>query len=629
MLHPGASPACVVAALAMLASACSTPRTPSASQDIKPRNLLLVTIDTLRADRVGVYGHAPARTPAMDALARGGLRFARAYAAAPITLTSHATLLTGVNPAGHGARHNGMHVRDTVPTLGTWLHDAGFATAAFVSAFPLDRRFGLERGFTTYDDGLPRREDGRPGDERAGAITIGAARAWLDANRDKPFFLWAHLFEPHAPYGDPASPEAASPAPERYDREIAEADRQLARLIDGLGTARASTLIVVAGDHGEAFGEHGELAHSIFVYDTTLRVPLIFNGPGVPADGRTIDAAVGLVDVAPTLLGLLGQPVVSGDGVDLRPLMAGTSSSGARTLYAESFAPLVDFGWSPLRSVREGRWKYVAAPRPELFDLEADPAEEHDLIAEHADVASPLAGKIDAISPASLAQPVARDRETTARLGSLGYVALTAGGRDGARPDPKDRREMAARIAQVTSGQLPPDRLVPALDALVAEDPQNGYLRLRLGAALAERGDCDPAEKHLQAAVRAGVPTADPFLSLAYCYRQRGAAAAAERALLSADRAEPGNPVVAANLGLIAFDAGRLRDAVPRLEAAVTRDPDLHMARFFLARAYARLGNRQAAQEQAATLLSRLPPSAPQRAEVERLVATLADQSPK
>jgi len=584
---------------------------------------LIVTIDTLRADRVGVYGYAAARTPAMDGLARGGVRFARAFAAAPITLTSHATMLTGLNPPGHGARHNGMHVRDTVPTLATALHDAGFATGAFVSAFPLDHRFGLARGFATYDDRLPRRDDGRPADERRGALTVDAARVWLDEHRDGPFFLWVHLFEPHAPYGDPLTAGAAS-ASDRYDGDIAEADRQLARLIEALGSAREKTMIAVAGDHGEAFGEHGEVAHSIFVYDTTLRVPLILNGPGMPADGRAIDGVAGLVDVAPTLLSLLGQAALGGDGADLGPLIAGTASGG-HTLYAESFAPLVDFGWSPLRSVRDGRWKYVAAPRPELYDFEADPAEAHDLIADRADQAAPLAAKIEAISPASLAQPAARDRATAARLGSLGYVALTHGAPEGPRPDPKDRKEMAARIAEVTSGELSPDRLVPALDALVADDPQNGYLRLRLGAALADRGDCDPAEKHLQAAIRAGVPTADPFLSLAYCYRQRGAAAAAERALQSADRAEPGNPVVSANLGLIAFDAGRMRDAIPRFETALASDPDLHMARFFLARAYARAGNRGAAHEQAVTLLSRLPAAAPQRAEVERLVATLAE----
>jgi arylsulfatase A-like enzyme/Tfp pilus assembly protein PilF len=611
-----------------LTLACSPPAGPAATPVVaRPQHLLLVTVDTLRADRVGSYGYARAKTPAMDALARAGVRFDRAFAPAPITLTSHATLLTGLNPPGHGARHNGMPVRDGVATLATALADAGFTTAAFVSAFPLDRRFGLARGFAVYDDRLPRQDDGRPADERAGASTVDAARAWLDEHRVAPFFLWVHLFEPHAPYGDSAHGPLARSAQDRYDDEVAEADRQIARLLDGLGAARRSTLVVVAADHGEAFGEHGEVAHSIFVYDTTLRVPLIMSGPGVPDRSLVVNDAVGLVDVAPTLLALLGRPAITGDGVDLRGSFEG-KAVGARVLYAESFAPLVDFGWSPLRVARAGRWKYIAAPRPELYDLDRDAAELRDVLADHRDVAAALAPRVEAVSAASLGPAVQTDRHVAARLESLGYVsARTRAANDAARPDPKDRKAIASRIAGITAGEVPPDQLVPALEQLLRDDPGNPFAQLRLGAALADRGACEPAERHLRAAIRAGTPTADPFLSLAYCYRQRGATADAERALESAERAEPGSPVVAANRGLIAFDAGRLHDAIELLDAAVTREPDLHMARFFLARAYARTGQRAPAHAQAVTLLSRLPASAPQRAEVERLVAALADPS--
>ncbi len=283
------------------------------------RNLLLITIDTLRADHVGAYGWARARTPTLDGIARNGALFEHAYAAAPITLTSHATLLTGRYPPGHGARDNGLRMSQTVPTLATELHAKGFATAGFVAAFPLDHQFGLNRGFDVYGDRLPRGADGRPANERPAADVVNDAIAWLRQNSERgtqnselattnverrtsnvarPFFLWVHLFEPHAPYGDPSN--TSRPALERYDEEIATADREAGRLIAALGPAAANTLVVAAGDHGEAFGEHDEYAHSIFVYDTTLRVPLLISGPGIPAGVRVADA-VTLADVAPTV----------------------------------------------------------------------------------------------------------------------------------------------------------------------------------------------------------------------------------------------------------------------------------------------------------------------------------------
>src|SRR5688572_25162116 len=262
-------------------------------------HVLLITIDTLRADRVGAYGYARASTPALDGLAKNGARFDRAFAAAPITQTSHATLLTGRYPQGHGARHNGMRIHDSVPTLAERFKAAGFATGAFVAAFPLDKRFGLARGFEIYGDQMPRDASGRQANERAGRAVVDAAIAWLATTGSKRVFLWVHLFEPHAPYGDPVNPAFAGlSASDRYDREVTEADAQIGRLLNALGPRRARTLIVATSDHGEAFGEHGEIGHSMFVYDTTLRVPLLMEGPNIVA-GRAVDRDVGLVDVAP------------------------------------------------------------------------------------------------------------------------------------------------------------------------------------------------------------------------------------------------------------------------------------------------------------------------------------------
>ncbi|MGH9313870.1 MAG: sulfatase [Vicinamibacterales bacterium] len=250
--------------------------TERAADDAGPAasNLLLVTIDTLRADAVGAYGASSARTPALDALAAEGVRFDRAFAPTPITLPSHASLLTGLYPPGHGARHNGIAMRADVPTLATSCEKAGLATAAFVSAFPLDRRFGLARGFGQYGDRFPRGPDMRPLNERPGSSTVDQAIGWLVARgfsrvsdktslkaRATRFFLWVHLFEPHAPYGNPRD---GRPAIDRYADEVAEADRQVARLLEALGPAKPTTLVIAAGDHGEAFGEHGEIGHSIF-----------------------------------------------------------------------------------------------------------------------------------------------------------------------------------------------------------------------------------------------------------------------------------------------------------------------------------------------------------------------------
>jgi arylsulfatase A-like enzyme/Flp pilus assembly protein TadD len=591
---------------------------------------VLVTIDTMRADHVGAYGYTAARTPSLDRLANEGTRFDRAFATAPITLTSHASLLTGRYPPGHGARDNGTPMRGNVPTLGTVLHDRGFATAAFVAAFPLDRRFGLTRGFDVYSDRMPRSSDGRLQNERPGRQVVDEAIAWMNG-RDARFFVWVHLFEPHAPYGDPVR-DAGRPAVARYDDEIATADRETGRLIDALGSRLRDTLVVVASDHGEAFGEHGEIGHSLFVYDTTLRVALLFRGPGVPA-GRTAAAPVSLVDVVPTVMGLLGLSRLDADGIDLRPVIDGAPGP-ARELYAESFAPLVDFGWSPLRTVRQGRWKAIAAPRPELFDVERDPDERDDLAVQSTDATkAALAGLLSRADRYSGSDLPAADRpaaggsgqstdDARSRLSALGYVQ---GGRATVRgrPDPKDRRGLAARIAQVTSGEITGDALVVSLRSILREDPGNGQMHLRLGDALIGRGSIPEAEAQFAAALSAEVPGADPYIGLAFCQAKHGALDAALRTLRTADRIDPANPVVLANIGVLEARRGQQRTAAAALRQALELDPDLHEARFNLALALARAGQRAGAAHEAQELLRRLPLGAPQRPEVERLLAAL------
>ncbi|MBL8138713.1 MAG: sulfatase-like hydrolase/transferase [Acidobacteria bacterium] len=585
-----------------------------------PRHLLLVTIDTLRADRVGAYGYAPARTPHLDALAARGLVATRAYAAAPVTLPSHASLLTGRYPPAHGARHNGVAMGEGLPTLATVLKSAGFATGGFVSAFPLDRRFGLAAGFDVYGDRWARAADGRPADERAGQLTVDEALAWRRTTGDARMFLWVHLFEPHAPYGDVAS---GRPLGDRYDDEIAEADRQVGRLLEGLGAARAETLVVVTADHGEAFGEHGEIGHSLFVYDTTLRVPLIVQGPR--ARRGTVDDLVSLVDVAPTVLDWLGvaAPAMDGrvlapDGAHQAPLPEG------RVVYAETHAPFEDFGWSPLRAVRDGTTKYILAPTPELYDLAADAGETTNLAAARQADAARLKAAIARVAAARVpAAANALTPEARRRLQALGYLGGAGPAPGTPLADPKDRRALAARLAEVTSGELTGPRLEAALTAILADDPGNPQAALRLGYARANRGDCTGAMPYFRQAIAAAMPTADAHLGLAGCLSAAGRVPEALRVLDAAAVVEPGNPVVLANQGLLRSEGRTPGSAVPYLEQALARDPDLHQARFTLALVYARAGNRAAGLREATALLDRLPPGAPQRPEVARLVAAL------
>jgi choline-sulfatase len=624
-----------------MSAACSgaTPPAPPPDAPAIAASIVLLTIDTLRADRVGAYGWRAAHTPAIDALASQGAVFERAYATAPITVTSHASLLTGLYPPRHGARHNGMRLKRDVATLAETLRDRGYATAAFVAAFPLDHRFGLDRGFGTYSDALPRGADGRLQNERPGRAVVDDALAWLNSRRaNERLFLWVHLFEPHAPYeANPSvSAVAAGLQPgdrigsrsvsERYDDEIARADAQVARLVEGLAPRRASTLIVLAADHGEAFGEHGEVGHSLFVYDTTLRVPLVMTGPRVRAGVRVAEP-VSLVDVFPTIVALAGTggPAVDGESL-LTAVEAGLHPRRTRPLYAESFAPLLDFGWSSLRSLRLGNDKYIAAPKPELYDVDVDPAETQNRIASNADIARALASQVDRLSPAELPPDTAsasRDNGAAARLRSLGYLASSTRKAAAVRADPKDRVALAARIAEITSGELRGASLRRALERIVREDPANGQMRMRLGFVLQESGDCRGATPHFEAAIAADVPSAEPRLGLAECLAAIGHADAARRVLLAAERLEPGNPVVLANLGMLALSGGQTREAISRLRSALSQAPELHQARFALARAYGRSGQRADAAREARELLARLPPAAPQRSEVERLIAAL------
>ena len=438
-------------ALTMALVACSRER-PAAAP---PRHLVLVTIDTLRADHLGCYGNRQVETLHLDRLAREGALALDMSVQVPLTRPSHVTIFTGLYPAEHGIRDNvSPALAPEVPTLATRLKGAGFDTAAFVSSVVLSRQSGLARGFDTYSDRFDvGADDARFLNtiQRRGDGPTSEAIAWIEKPRTSRFFLWLHLYDPHDPY-EPPEPFASRYADRPYDGEVAFADELVGRLeaaLDRLGLG-PDTLLVVTSDHGEGLGDHGEAVHGYFVYESTLAVPLLLRGPGVVA-GTRLAVTARSVDLFPTVLDLLGLAPGEGTRLSGRSLAAalrGGAAPSNEPTYAESLTPLLHFGWSDLRALRDGRWKYIQAPRPELYDLRDDPKEAHDLALALPTRAEALRAALSrrleaerqtAQAPASAA---AVPPELLEQLGALGYVGaggVAPSGTSGA--DPKDKLE--------------------------------------------------------------------------------------------------------------------------------------------------------------------------------------------
>jgi arylsulfatase A-like enzyme len=388
-------------------------------------SLLLVTIDTLRADRLGSYGYAGASTPALDGLAARGVRFAHAQAAVPLTGPSHATIFTGTYPPVHGVRDNvafSLDPRHT--TLATRLKQRGYRTAAFVAAYPVARGFGFGQGFDEYSEKFHEIPIPGQGAERPGNEVADEAVAWLGKLPAGPFFAWVHLYDPHAPY-TPPTPYRERFAGRLYDGEIAFADAQVGRILAALAAAGPDkdTLVVAMSDHGESLGEHDEHTHAILIYESALRVPLILAGPGVPS-GRVVEDRVGSVDLLPTLLRLLDAPVPEGlPGRDLRAAFAGPLEE--QPLYAESLFGRLNCRWSSLRGITLGSWKLIEGAGSELYDLSQDPGESRDRAADDPERAARLrrllASSLARMAPqGDTARPVALSPEQEDRLRSLG-----------------------------------------------------------------------------------------------------------------------------------------------------------------------------------------------------------------
>jgi choline-sulfatase len=541
---------------------CSTASAPPPSP--RPLSIVLVTIDTLRADRL-----RPSTMPALDRLARESVVFAQTVSVAPLTLPAHASILTGLYPPRHGVRDNHLFSLEAdVPTFTEALAQRGYATGAFVSASVLDRRYGLARGFAVYDD------DTGPL-ERPAADTIAAAERWL-ASAPRPAFAWIHLFEPHAPYRTGT-----------YDSEVRAVDAALGGFVERLRQSPTwpQTIVSVTADHGESLGEHGEKTHGFFVYDSTLLVPWVTRVPG--REPATIPHQARLVDVMPTLAAWAGAAIQGPrggiDGVSLdaaRP----DGPSPALEAYSETFLPRHQFGWSELRSLRTDRTKWIAAPRPEAYDLAADPGETRNIAASAADRVRSMERQLAAVERAAVARPArASDPVVAEQLMALGYIAggatadAACGGADHdctQRDDPKDK----VRVYQLTMDALEsseggrPAEALAMLRAAERLDPGTAPVPFLRGVVLGNIGRFDEAADALERAVALSPRHVLARFKLALAYVRTDRPDRAERVLEGVLRDEPRNVRALHNLAAIAYTRGQLDRAAALEQQAVALD---------------------------------------------------------
>jgi arylsulfatase A-like enzyme/Tfp pilus assembly protein PilF len=512
----------------------------------KGDNVLFITVDTLRADRLPAYGGKGLETPTVDALAARGVLFERCVTAAPLTLPSHTTIFSGTLPIHHGVRDNGAFtVPAELPLLAELFHARGYATAAFVSAFVLDSRWKLNRGFDSYFDQFDTRQQNllSIGDiERRAGDTVDAALAWLERrDRAKPFFLWIHLFDPHAPYAPP--PPFALQYKERpYLGEIAYADSELGRLwrsIAGDGAADR-TAVVFAGDHGESLGDHGEDGHGFFLYEAVLHVPLLFVPPGTAPAARRKDL-VSLADVMPTVVELADLALPPGvQGRSLVPLLSGRGRLEEKPVYSESHYARLHFGWSELAAIRDGRYKLVESSDPELYDLEADPGEKENLVSRDRDRYLALKRQLASLTaewgahPLN-AQPAVSDPESARKLASLGY--LTGGSAphyrgEGPPPSPRAKLDLYNKLnAALAAGPSDPARAEKMLQEILKEDPTVVDARVALANVRLKRSRWAEAIPDLEESLRERPADATLAISLAMALRSAGRNADAERLL--------------------------------------------------------------------------------------------------
>jgi len=596
-------------------------------------NVLLITLDTTRADHIGTYGYRKIETPALDALAREGVRFDQAISSIPLTLPAHCSILTGSLPIHHRVRDNGgFFLGKEQTTLAEVLGERGFATAAFVGAFVVNRHWGIDQGFATYDDEFGPEDPRAAADlheQRDGAEVADHALRWWDENPGRHFFVWLHFYDPHYPY-EPKGYFAAQYPERPYDGEIAYTDFQVGRVVEYLKKKGLldSTLIVVVGDHGEGLDEHGEPDHGIFLYDATLRVPLIVRAPRGAYRGA-VGSVVRDMDVMPTILDYLEIPAPTAvRGKSMLPLMAGRPEKDERYAYGETAYVRYHYGWKDLTSLRSARYKYIELPRPELYDLKNDPGETVNLVAERPETAEDLRGIIaefrrEAGTGAEVQQPEAMDPETLARLQSLGYLGATAKVSEDSLADPKDKREVLdvlIRASRETGAALKSRRFAEAaatVERAISLEPNfmDGYqflgtLYLKLGrpddaiAALKKILDVNPesiqarmalAKCHmakrdyrtalgLAESVIAKTPTyVAAYYAAADALAEMGRYGEAIESMRRLGEARPDAKIAQYEIGRFLLREGKIDDARRQIQKALEIEPKIRSAHFNLA----------------------------------------------
>ena len=562
---------------------------PPAAVKRTPPNLVLITLDTTRADHLGAWGYKDAHTPNLDALAARGTRFVRCDTAAPITLTSHATILTGLFPPRHGVRDNGTFVLSPkVVTLAKRLAARGYDTAAVVSAVVLAGRQGLNQGFRIYDDDLGTGyAAGTLVSERGAEATTAAALKAM-AGLKPPFFLWVHYYDPHEEYRPPSRFADAARGPHRlYDGEISYMDEQIGELLKKLP---AGTDVLAVGDHGEMLGEHGETSHGLLLNRAARRVPLLLAGPDVPA-GKVTDCLVRTADVTPTLLALAGTPPVSGlDGRSLLPVPSGADCS--RQTYTESFLPFFAYKWYPLRSLADDRFFYLKAPKSSLYDLKADPGESRDLAPAQPQPARAWEGKLTAFLSGQgekLNTPVKPENilsaEQRRQLASLGYLGgVAAGPVTGDLPDPRAMTDLARDLHRITQtvqeGHC--SEALPQLQAMVRRDPHNFPALSLTGFCLRQAGRLESALNLFQKASKENDLNAVPIADAASCLLDLGRRPEAEKEFRRALALDPAQAMAATNLARMLRQRGDRKGAMAVLDTALragAHEPEVFLER--------------------------------------------------
>jgi arylsulfatase A-like enzyme/Flp pilus assembly protein TadD len=586
----------VVTALAALRATAQTPAKPAL-------NVVLITIDTLRADHLGCYGYKRIKTPNIDGLAADGARFESAFAVVPVTLPSHSSMLTGTYPMLSGMHDfSGNKLSPLQPTLASVLKQSGYQTGAVIGAAVLDSRFGLNQGFEFYYDhfDFSRLDEANLDEmERPGNVVADVALDWLAKNSQKKFFLWMHLYDPHFPY-HPPEPYSREYAAQPYDGEIAFADEQVGRLLRFLkekGIYR-NTVIVLCGDHGESLGEHGEKTHGFFIYNATMHVPLIIRLPENAAP-HTVSDPVSLVDLMPTVLGAVGLEIpspVQGRSLlaELRDDRTGRDRSDQtareRTLYGETFLPRIHFNWSELRGSENTKYHFIDAPRPELYDLAKDPGEVHNLFTEKKAVAEEMRAKLvslirDYSAGKEMAEKTGLDPALMERLKALGYAGFSGGG-DPARndptnssrnlPDPKDRVAVYELISDATAdsqhGRY--QESIEKLKRVIQTEPNSVPVHHLLGLDYYRLNMFAEAVDELQKTVQLSPDYALAFFNLGMAQAHAGQMDAAIATLQRTLQLDATNFEAAYNLGVAFIQKRQLEPAAVALRQSVTIYPE-------------------------------------------------------